>query len=154
MTEKTRIALVFGGSNDDKVNQVLFVPDATLSTHVARGLLPDAVPHADAAFSAGRAALLVHALTVQLQIKLFDRLGRHKPHGRPQDGLGNGFSVAEIVFVTLAEWLHELSRDELHIMAERQQLTAEMVGADASLHADQTGWHVGQPRLNLSAHEL
>jgi homoserine kinase len=42
---------------------VLFVPDATLSTHVARGLLPDAVPHADAAFSAGRAALLVHALT-------------------------------------------------------------------------------------------
>jgi homoserine kinase len=42
---------------------VLFVPDATLSTHVARGLLPDAVPHAAAAFSAGRAALLVHALT-------------------------------------------------------------------------------------------
>jgi homoserine kinase len=30
---------------------------------VARGLLPDAVPHADAAFNAGRAALLVHALT-------------------------------------------------------------------------------------------
>ncbi|MGY1622206.1 homoserine kinase [Geodermatophilus sp. SYSU D00965] len=42
---------------------VLFVPDATLSTHVARGLLPDVVPHADAAFTAGRAALLVHALT-------------------------------------------------------------------------------------------
>jgi len=30
---------------------------------VARGLLPDAVPHADAAFNAGRSALLVHALT-------------------------------------------------------------------------------------------
>ncbi|MGY1689879.1 homoserine kinase [Geodermatophilus sp. SYSU D01105] len=42
---------------------VLLVPDETLSTHVARGLLPDAVPHADAAFTAGRAALLVHALT-------------------------------------------------------------------------------------------
>ncbi|MGY1705040.1 homoserine kinase [Geodermatophilus sp. SYSU D00697] len=42
---------------------VLFVPDETLSTHVARGLLPDAVPHADAASNAGRAALLVHALT-------------------------------------------------------------------------------------------
>jgi homoserine kinase len=42
---------------------VVLVPDATLSTHVARGLLPDAVPHADAAFNAGRAALLTHALT-------------------------------------------------------------------------------------------
>jgi homoserine kinase len=44
------------------VRPVVLVPDATLSTHVARGLLPDAVPHADAAFNAGRAALLVHAL--------------------------------------------------------------------------------------------
>ncbi|MDP9429766.1 MAG: homoserine kinase [Actinomycetota bacterium] len=42
---------------------VVLVPDATLSTHVARGLLPDAVPHADASFNAGRSALLVHALT-------------------------------------------------------------------------------------------
>jgi homoserine kinase len=42
---------------------VVLVPDATLSTSVARGLLPAVVPHADAAFNAGRAALLVHALT-------------------------------------------------------------------------------------------
>jgi homoserine kinase len=48
---------------DDEVLTVVLVPDATLSTSVARGLLPDAVPHADAAFNAGRAALLVHALT-------------------------------------------------------------------------------------------
>jgi homoserine kinase len=45
------------------VRPIVLVPDATLSTHVARGLLPDAVPHADAAFNAARAALLVHALT-------------------------------------------------------------------------------------------
>ena len=38
-------------------------PAETLSTHVARGLLPAAVPHADAAFNAARSALLVHALT-------------------------------------------------------------------------------------------
>jgi homoserine kinase len=42
---------------------VVLVPSATLSTHVARGLLPELVPHADASFNAGRAALLVHALT-------------------------------------------------------------------------------------------
>lgn len=36
---------------------------AELSTETARGLLPDQVPHQDAAWTAGRAALLVHALT-------------------------------------------------------------------------------------------
>ena len=46
------------------VHPVVLVPAATLSTHVARGLLPAQVPHADAAFNAARAALLTHALTV------------------------------------------------------------------------------------------
>jgi homoserine kinase len=50
-------------SVDPRIAPVLFVPDATLSTHVARGLLPAVVPHADAAHAAGRSALLVHALT-------------------------------------------------------------------------------------------
>ena len=45
------------------VTPVVLVPEATLSTHVARGLLPDVVPHADAAYNAARCALLVHALT-------------------------------------------------------------------------------------------
>ena len=41
---------------------VVLVPEGTLSTHAARRLLPELVPHADAAFNASRAALLVHAL--------------------------------------------------------------------------------------------
>ena len=45
------------------VRPVVLVPDGTLSTHVARGLLPGLVPHDDAAFNAARSALLVHALT-------------------------------------------------------------------------------------------
>jgi homoserine kinase len=48
---------------DGAVAPVLLVPPATLSTELARGLLPAQVPHADAAYTAGRAALLVHALT-------------------------------------------------------------------------------------------
>ncbi len=48
---------------DPRIVPVLFVPGTTLSTHLARGLLPAEVPHADAAHAAGRAALLVHALT-------------------------------------------------------------------------------------------
>ena len=47
----------------EEIAPVVFVPASTLSTHVARGLLPDVVPHADAAFNAGRSALLVHAMT-------------------------------------------------------------------------------------------
>lgn len=41
----------------------VLVPATELSTETARGLLPATVPHADAAHSAGRAALLVEALT-------------------------------------------------------------------------------------------
>lgn len=62
---------------------VLLVPGATSATHAARDLLPERVPHADAAFAAGRAALAVHALTAQpslLAAALDDRL--HEPYRR------------------------------------------------------------------------
>lgn len=41
----------------------VLVPSARLATSRARGVLPATVPHADAAFNAGRSALLVEALT-------------------------------------------------------------------------------------------
>ena len=47
------------------VHPVLFVAPAPVSTKVARGLLPPTVPHADAAANAGRAALLIAALTAR-----------------------------------------------------------------------------------------
>jgi homoserine kinase len=46
-----------------EVRAIVFVPPESVSTKVARGLLPAAVPHGDAARNAGRAALLVAALT-------------------------------------------------------------------------------------------
>ena len=45
------------------VRPVVLIPPVAMSTQAARGLLPDAVPHADAAGNAARAALLVEALT-------------------------------------------------------------------------------------------
>ncbi len=45
------------------VRATVLVPDVQLSTEAARGLLPASVPHTDAAFTAGRAALLVAAMT-------------------------------------------------------------------------------------------
>ncbi|CAB4337793.1 unannotated protein [freshwater metagenome] len=44
------------------VSPVLGIPDAELDTHKARGLIPETIPHVDAAFNAGRAALLVAAM--------------------------------------------------------------------------------------------
>lgn len=41
---------------------VLLVPEERCATRTARGVLPATVPHADAAFTAGRSALLVQAL--------------------------------------------------------------------------------------------
>src|SRR4051794_8895548 len=47
----------------DRVRPTVFVPKERGYTATARAALPSAVPHADAAFNAGRAALLPHALT-------------------------------------------------------------------------------------------
>ncbi|MBP0457664.1 homoserine kinase [Streptomyces montanisoli] len=49
---------------------VVFVPDAPVLTRTARGLLPRTVPHVDAAANAGRAALLVEALTRRPELLL------------------------------------------------------------------------------------
>ena len=62
--------------------------------------------------------------------------------GRSLHGFSNGLSVAEVVLVALAERRHELDRHELHIMAKGQQLTAEVMGSETSLHGNQASWHV------------
>lgn len=49
---------------------VAFVPNSRSSTASARRMLPDCVPHADAASNAGRSALLVAALTRRTDVLL------------------------------------------------------------------------------------
>ncbi|MDR7232987.1 homoserine kinase [Agrococcus sp. BE272] len=53
------------------VSLLVAVPEATMSTSLARSLQPDAVPHADAVFNLSRSALLVAALTQSPEL-LFD----------------------------------------------------------------------------------
>ncbi len=52
------------------VRPTVFVPAERGLTATARAALPAAVPHRDAAFNAGRAALLVHALTADPSLLL------------------------------------------------------------------------------------
>jgi homoserine kinase len=47
----------------ERISACAFVPSQAVSTHTARRLLPDHVPHHDAAFNVGRAALMVAAIT-------------------------------------------------------------------------------------------
>ena len=47
---------------DERLAPIAFVPATRSSTKKVRSLLPDTVPHADAAANAARAALLAHAL--------------------------------------------------------------------------------------------
>ncbi|GAA4405508.1 homoserine kinase [Tsukamurella soli] len=63
------------------VRAYAFIPDVQSSTAVTRGLLPERIPHADAAFNASRAALLVVALGQAPELLLAateDRL--HQPY--------------------------------------------------------------------------
>jgi homoserine kinase len=67
------------------IRTVVFVPPTPLSTEVARQLLPDSVPHADAAADAGRAALLVATLATGWTGKLpaATRDWLHQEYRRP-----------------------------------------------------------------------
>ncbi|SEQ30667.1 homoserine kinase [Microlunatus flavus] len=76
------VAVAQGRVHPD-VRAAVVVPDRPVETRAARRLLPDAVPHADAAADAGRAALLVHALA-------------HEPH---------------LLAVATQDWLHQRYRE-------------------------------------------
>ena len=72
-------------ADDAPAVPIALVPDATVSTAAARAALPALVPHGDAVFSTGRAALLGAALATG-SIELFadalvDRL--HEPYRSP-----------------------------------------------------------------------
>lgn len=50
-------------SISDALKTVAFVPDFSMQTEEARGILPEQLPRSDAVFNVGRAAMLVHALS-------------------------------------------------------------------------------------------
>lgn len=74
----------------DGLRVVLFVPETRGLTADARAVLPATVPHHDAAHAAGRAALLVHALTTEPALLLpatEDRLHQdYRAAGMPETG--------------------------------------------------------------------
>lgn len=59
------------GSIDPAIAAALFIPNTSVATEAARGLLPQTVPHVEAAANSGRAALLVHAMASEPEL-LYD----------------------------------------------------------------------------------
>jgi homoserine kinase len=117
------------------VRPVLLIPPFEASTKQARGLLPEHVSHGDAAFAAGRAALLIAALTGSpgaLFTGTEDRL--HQPYRVPampesaalmeklrESGLAAVISGAGPTVLVLA-------RDEVEIESVLAQLPAGWTG--------------------------
>jgi homoserine kinase len=54
----------------EEITPVAIIAPAPVSTKLARGLIPARVPHSDAAWNAGRAALLIAALTTRPEVLL------------------------------------------------------------------------------------
>jgi homoserine kinase len=99
-----------------QITPVAIVAPAPVSTEIARGLLPDQVPHGDAARNAGRAALLVAAFTARPEALLdatedrlhqgyrapampatYDLVGRLRAEGIPAAVSGAGPSVLALL---------------------------------------------------------
>lgn len=76
-----RVAAVTAGVHPQLAG-LAFVPDQSLATEAARSVLPAQVPHTDAAANAGRAALLLHAMT----------------------------TAPDLLFEATADWLHQSYR--------------------------------------------
>src|SRR5215471_5638057 len=87
----------------------------------------------------------------RLQVQLIGRFDSDELHGWSLDSFSDCFSIAEIVFLAFPIWFDVLGWHEPRIVAKRMQPAAEVMGSDASLHADQSRWHVRQPGSNLAA---
>ncbi len=94
------------------IKPVICVAPAPVRTDLARGLLPDMVPHEDAAANAGRSALLVAALT------------QPPADASPGAGLPDG---AGALFDATRDWLHQCYRSAA--MPETDGLVRRLRGA-------------------------
>jgi hypothetical protein len=90
----------------------------------------------------------------RLQVELLNALGGHEAHGGMLNRLGHGFGIAEVVLLALGEGLHELTRHQLHVMTEGEESPAQIVDADAGLHANQAHRYVRTPSRDLAAGQL
>jgi len=90
----------------------------------------------------------------RLQVQLIGGLRGHELHRRALHRLGDRLRVAEVVLLPLRVGADVLRRHQPSIVAKQAEPAAEMMGTDTGLHADQAGWHIGEPCLHLATRPL
>jgi len=120
---------------DPTIVATVLVPAETSSTAQTRGLLPETVPHADAAFNASRAALMSVALA------------SHPEHllAATEDRLHQSYRAPALVATT--EWVTRLRERGLAATVSGAGPTVLVLGtaslpADLRADAEGQGWHV------------
>src|SRR5262249_22477873 len=86
----------------------------------------------------------------RLQVELIGSLRRHEFHRWALHRLGDRFRVAEVVLLSLRIRANVLGRHQPGIVTKTLELATEMMCPDPSLHPDQAGRHVRQPRFYLA----
>src|SRR6516165_8272448 len=89
-----------------------------------------------------------------LQVELIDGLRRDERHSGTLDRLGDRLCITKVVLLSLRLAPYIPRRHQPRIVAKRLQLATEMMRTDASLHANQTRWHIGQTGLYLATRPL
>ncbi len=141
-----------------RVSPVVCVPEERLSTEAARGLLPESVPHNAAAFTAGRAALLVAAVTGHPELLLEATADQvHQSYREPampasvrllhelreRDGLPAVISGAGPTVLVLGR-----SSDDEASVEDAGRISRERVGSMGELAG--TRWQIRPIRIDLA----
>jgi homoserine kinase len=84
------------GHVDASIGAALFIPETSVATKVARGLLPETVPHVDAVANSGRAALLVHALAAEPDL-LYDATCDWLHQGYRETAMPRSFELMKLL---------------------------------------------------------
>jgi homoserine kinase len=132
---------------DPRLTATVLVPRTRLATSHARAVLPEAVPHADAAFNAGRAALLVEALARRPELLLEateDRLHQ-------QYRAGAMAASAELVRALRAEGFAATvsgAGPTVLVLAEESRRAA-LDGVLAGLVDEMAGWRALRPGIDV-----
>ena len=80
----------------------------------------------------------------RLKIELLVAFEGYKAHGRTLYRLGDSLGITVVILVALEKGLDIFRWHQTNIMSERGQLTPNVVGSSAGLHADEAARNVCQ----------
>lgn len=137
---------------DPRIRATVLVPDVRLATSRARGVLPAQVPHADAAFTAGRAALLVEALARRPELLLDATEDRLHQDYRAEVMAATAELVRALREAGLAATVSGAGPTVLVLTTAEQRPVLDAVVGDllGDAAGGAAGWQVGYPAIDTT----